>query len=236
MDRGISRQRTTKRKANAQGLVEFALITPVLLLLIFGIIDFGWMVFNYAQLYNAVREGARYGSVSGFVANPDPVTNPVQYMNCTQIKDHIVSLAGFSGVKDNTTTDGITARRPMITVVYDDGRPFDIDAWNAATSLPPTAPLFESMTAYCSSAKNSSLMGDNFNFATWHKGTEDAPATTDRTPGQTLLNGDRIIIQIDVNVQFLTPLIKSFAKGGMNMKFWVGRSIFPGGIQLNPTS
>jgi hypothetical protein len=233
MVRGISRQRTTKRKANAQGLVEFALITPVLLLIIFGIMDFGWMVFNYAQLYNAVREGARFGSVSGFVVNPSP-TNPLQYRDCVKIKDTIVNLAGFSGVKRTATTDG-TARRPMITVVYDDGRPFDIDAWNALTTIPPSTTAFDSMTAYCSDNLNSSLMGDKFNFATWHKGTENSPLN-DRTPKDTLLNGDRIIIQIDVNVQFLTPLIKTFAKGGMNMKFWVGRSIFPNGIQLNPTS
>jgi len=44
-----------------QGLVEFALAIPVLLLLTAGIIDFGRGVAAYAQLSNCAREGARAG-------------------------------------------------------------------------------------------------------------------------------------------------------------------------------
>ena len=66
----MSLQHRLRSKSKAQGMVEFALITPILLLLLFGVIDFGWMVFNYSQLYNALREGVRYGSVPGFVNMP----------------------------------------------------------------------------------------------------------------------------------------------------------------------
>ena len=34
----------TMRRKKAQGMVEFALVLPILLLAIFGIIDFGWMI------------------------------------------------------------------------------------------------------------------------------------------------------------------------------------------------
>jgi hypothetical protein len=40
-------------------LIEFALISPVLLLLLFGIIDIGRAVFYYDSLNHAAREGAR---------------------------------------------------------------------------------------------------------------------------------------------------------------------------------
>jgi Flp pilus assembly protein TadG len=40
-------------------LIEFALISPVLLLLLFGIIDIGRAVFFYDTLNHAAREGAR---------------------------------------------------------------------------------------------------------------------------------------------------------------------------------
>ena len=43
--------------------MEFALILPVLVLLIFGITDFAMAVFSYNTIANAAREGARYGVV-----------------------------------------------------------------------------------------------------------------------------------------------------------------------------
>jgi TadE-like protein len=43
----------------SQALIEFALISPVLLLLVFGIIDIGRAVFYYDTLNHAAREGAR---------------------------------------------------------------------------------------------------------------------------------------------------------------------------------
>jgi hypothetical protein len=51
---------TTRRKRQeSQALIEFALISPVLLLLVFGIVDIGRAVFYYDTLNHAAREGAR---------------------------------------------------------------------------------------------------------------------------------------------------------------------------------
>jgi Flp pilus assembly protein TadG len=44
-------------------IVEFGLIVPILLLLVFGIVDFGRAYFTMNNLAAAVREGARYGAV-----------------------------------------------------------------------------------------------------------------------------------------------------------------------------
>ncbi len=43
----------------SQALIEFALVSPVLLLLLFGVIDIGRAVFYYDTLNHAAREGAR---------------------------------------------------------------------------------------------------------------------------------------------------------------------------------
>ena len=43
----------------SQAIVEFAIIAPVLLLLLFGIIDFGRVIYYYVTLNQAVNEGAR---------------------------------------------------------------------------------------------------------------------------------------------------------------------------------
>jgi len=51
------------RRESGQGLVEFALVLPALLLTIMGIADFGRLFAVYSNLFNAAREGARYGVV-----------------------------------------------------------------------------------------------------------------------------------------------------------------------------
>lgn len=43
----------------SQALIEFALISPVLLLLLFGTVDIGRAIFYYDTLNHAAREGAR---------------------------------------------------------------------------------------------------------------------------------------------------------------------------------
>jgi len=50
-------------------LVEFALIAPLAILLIFAIIDFGSIYNNYVAIRNGVREGARQGAVGQFGAS-----------------------------------------------------------------------------------------------------------------------------------------------------------------------
>lgn len=49
-------RRSTQR---SQALIEFSLVSPVLLLLLFGIVDLGRGVFYYDTLNHAAREGAR---------------------------------------------------------------------------------------------------------------------------------------------------------------------------------
>lgn len=48
---------------DAQSLAEMAILLPIFLILVFGIIDFGMGLRAYIQVAQATREGARYGSV-----------------------------------------------------------------------------------------------------------------------------------------------------------------------------
>ncbi|HKW70145.1 MAG TPA: TadE family protein [Candidatus Dormibacteraeota bacterium] len=43
----------------SQAIAEFAIVAPVLLLLLFGIVDFGRVIYYYVTLNQAVNEGAR---------------------------------------------------------------------------------------------------------------------------------------------------------------------------------
>jgi hypothetical protein len=49
----------SSRSQRSQALIEFALVSPVLLLLLFGVIDLGRAIFYYDTLNHAAREGAR---------------------------------------------------------------------------------------------------------------------------------------------------------------------------------
>jgi Flp pilus assembly protein TadG len=51
-------------------MVEFAMILPILLILVFGIIQFGILFNNYLTLTDAVRAGARQAAVSRVIPNP----------------------------------------------------------------------------------------------------------------------------------------------------------------------
>jgi Flp pilus assembly protein TadG len=50
-------------------LIEMVVVTPLLILLLFGIIDFGFMFQRYVVLTNAAMEGARVGVLPGYTAN-----------------------------------------------------------------------------------------------------------------------------------------------------------------------
>lgn len=55
-----------KRARDAgQSLVEFALVVPIFLILVFGVVDGVRAVFAYNTIANASREGARYAMVHG---------------------------------------------------------------------------------------------------------------------------------------------------------------------------
>ncbi|HVN60923.1 MAG TPA: TadE/TadG family type IV pilus assembly protein [Gaiellaceae bacterium] len=62
------------RAERGQTMVEFAIVLPVLLLIVFAIIQFGILFNNFVALTDAVRAGARTAAVSRTAANPVAAT------------------------------------------------------------------------------------------------------------------------------------------------------------------
>lgn len=60
----IVKNRRKKKKESGQAMVEFALVFPIFLLLVMGIIDFGFLFYNYISLENTARNVARIACVS----------------------------------------------------------------------------------------------------------------------------------------------------------------------------
>ena len=73
---------------HGQTLVEAALVMPLLLVLLFGIILLGLGVFYQQQLANAAREAARYAAIHSATArcptvpHLDPASPPLSYTRC----------------------------------------------------------------------------------------------------------------------------------------------------------
>lgn len=53
------------RNESGQSLVEFALILPLILLILMGILEFGVMLNTYLTINHATKEGARLGALGG---------------------------------------------------------------------------------------------------------------------------------------------------------------------------
>lgn len=70
----------------SQSMVEFAIVAPVLLLLLFGIVDFGRVIYIYATLNQAVNEGAR-------AAVKDSALLPTNSDVETAVRQHAVDVS-----------------------------------------------------------------------------------------------------------------------------------------------
>jgi Flp pilus assembly protein TadG len=96
-------------------LIEFAIVAPILVFIIAGIIDFGMMFRTYEAVTNAAREGARVGVLPGYA--PVDVQSRV---------DAYLTASGLSGTHTTTvvnlpvaTTAGVfTARAVTLNYTY----------------------------------------------------------------------------------------------------------------------
>jgi Flp pilus assembly protein TadG len=68
------RQLFRKRNRRGAAIVEFALVVPILLLLLWGIVDIGRAFYTINNLASAVREGARTAAV--MPTDPTVAPNP----------------------------------------------------------------------------------------------------------------------------------------------------------------
>lgn len=62
---------TSKQKERGASLVEFAFVAPLLVMLLFGMIEFGWLFSQNLDVRHGAREGARLAAVN-FPEGPPP--------------------------------------------------------------------------------------------------------------------------------------------------------------------
>ena len=130
-------------------VVEFALVLPVLLLLVFGIAQFGWLMNNYIVLTNAAAAGARLlASERGYstpytdtktavlaatsaLNNTPTITMTVGTTTCTSDATCITAL----GTSSQPPTSGT---RATVSLSYTFVPPFKGSLYNLKAMMPST--------------------------------------------------------------------------------------------------
>jgi Flp pilus assembly protein TadG len=102
------------RRLNERGAVaaEFALLLPVFMLILFGTIEFGMIMYSRELITNASREGARAGIVQ---VSPKPTAGTIttiatNYLTGTGINlaDVTIAVTGAGGANPATLTVAAT--------------------------------------------------------------------------------------------------------------------------------
>jgi Flp pilus assembly protein TadG len=104
------------RRDSGAELIEFAIVVPLLLFIIAGIIDFGILFQRYEVVTNAAREGARVGILSDYV-EADVQQRVITYLQAGGLTDTAPTPAvEYSSAE--VTPGGPTISVVRVTVQY----------------------------------------------------------------------------------------------------------------------
>ena len=104
-------------KSKAQAMVEFAIALPILLMLLYGILEAGRLLFLYSTVVTASRQAVRYGSATGVGGDYTSEGGPnnsgyPRYQDCYGIR-RIANRSDFLNAFDHTGSD--------VVITYDNG-------------------------------------------------------------------------------------------------------------------
>src|SRR5262245_23822438 len=95
-------------------LVEMAIVVPIFVLLLMGIMDFGFLFQRYEILLNAAREGARLAVVDDTLTDTDIELRVVNYASNAGLPGTPVANAGDSTMD----VSGVAVPTKTVTVTY----------------------------------------------------------------------------------------------------------------------
>jgi Flp pilus assembly protein TadG len=120
------------REQQGASMIEFAIVAPLLFLLVFGIIDFGRAFFLYNNLTNAARDGARVGAVLDIVGSEPQIQ--------TQVRSRINDVAaGAADVQVVYPPAPVNQRTVRVSIVNYPFQPITRLAFPNAINLNVTA-------------------------------------------------------------------------------------------------
>ena len=112
----MKRFRTRKMLRVGAVAVEMAIVTPLLLAMLFGIIEFGWLFTVRSTMVNAAREGARLGALEG--TSESEIRNRTEELLAPMHIDDNCSVAVTMPTDENpTVTVNVSAPRSSVSLV-----------------------------------------------------------------------------------------------------------------------
>lgn len=110
-------------REDGQAMVEFALILPILFLLLSGILDFGWIFGNHLLASNAGREAARYTAIHYYDSKTDDdraIAEGIVTNIAPSLDNVTVGLQQTGDMVTVTIQSDIPVLTPFISVVLGD--------------------------------------------------------------------------------------------------------------------
>jgi Flp pilus assembly protein TadG len=93
-----------RRNERGAAAVEFALVTPLLLVLLFGIMDYGIWFADSISARQSVRNAARQGAVEQFGSCANGATADLEKLACT-VKSSMNEISGVTAVRVSVATN-----------------------------------------------------------------------------------------------------------------------------------
>jgi Flp pilus assembly protein TadG len=118
-------KRFQPRNERGQTMTEFAIVLPILALLLFGVIQFGITFNNYITLTDAVRAGARKGAVGRHLSNPQASVTTAVRNAATDLKSSDLQItvnSTWAQGSDVTVTATYPYSINLLGVVVKSGR------------------------------------------------------------------------------------------------------------------
>lgn len=110
-------------------LTEYAIVAPLMFLLLFGVVETSRLAYSYSQVWTAAREGARSATTVGDTDN-DGTPN---YLDCDQIIQSALSKAVGTGLEASDVAVTLVSGTDSETCDSNSPTPISIDVDSGAT-------------------------------------------------------------------------------------------------------
>jgi len=132
----------------SQAIVEFSLIAPILIVLLFGVVDFGRLIYVYATLNQAANEGAR-------AAVRDSPLLPTNVDVETAVRQHAVDVSLANPCPNGPVTNATPPANQgwiYITEPYVAGVTDTVEPLSASLQNSPGGQMWGNASGSCSAA------------------------------------------------------------------------------------
>lgn len=124
-----------RHRFRGQNMVEFALVSPILFIMLFGIMEGGWLLYHNHQVSNAAREGARYAVVHGTMSEDlatsakveEEILDRVALANPGSLEADLIQVDGDLEPESTIRVDVSYTHQTLVGFIFEDAS-FDLTA------------------------------------------------------------------------------------------------------------